>query len=67
MIAIVIDQVVGTGPTREMIAAGAWKLRELRQWGASDDVLVESVWFAMDEARTRREQTGTGYISPSTS
>ncbi len=53
-----------TAPTREMIAAGVQKLRELRNWSPPDDVLVEALWFAMDEARTQWERTRTENISP---
>ena len=52
-------------PTREMIAAGAQKLNELRQYRhLKDDVVAEAVWCAMDEARTKWERTKDEYISP---
>mgnify|MGYP001584083537 CR=1 FL=1 len=50
-------------PTREMIAAGAWKLRDLKNLSPPDNVLVEAVWFAMNEARTQWERIGNENIS----
>lgn len=52
-----------TDPTREMLAAGVRKLNEIRHWSPPDDVLVEAIWFAMDEARTKWEQMRTQNIS----
>ena len=49
-------------PTREMIVAGVRKLDELKRCSLPDDVLVEAMWFAMNEARTGREQIGAGYF-----
>lgn len=42
-----------TGPTHAMIIAGARKLRELRVWNPPDVVVVEAVWYEMEEQRER--------------
>ena len=51
-------------PTHEMIVAGAREVERIRPWSPPAEVLAESVWFVMDETRTKWEQLRTQNISP---